>query len=170
MILTERLVLRDLTLDDAATLSAIRSLPEVERYQGWSKFNLNKASTLIAKMLGHRLGQAGWHQLAVTLDGVMIGDCGLCIESDARLAKIGFTLTPETWGKGLGTELIVGLSDHAFAAFGLHRITASVDPRNFGSCKALEKAGYVQEALFRQSVWDKGEWANDAVFAKLAKL
>ena len=62
---------------------------------------------------------------------------------------------------------MTALTDFAFAAFGLHRITASVDPRNVASCRVLEKAGFVKEAHFRQSEWFKGEWADDVVYARL---
>ncbi len=61
----------------------------------------------------------------------------------------------------------MALTRHAFAVFGLHRIWASVDPRNIPSCRVLEKSGYTKEAHFRQSLWDKGEWTDDVVYARL---
>lgn len=73
----------------------------------------------------------------------------------------------QSWD-GYAAEAVRALVDHAFPAYGLHRITASADPRNTASCRVLEKAGFRKEAHFRQSEWFKGEWADDAVYARLA--
>jgi RimJ/RimL family protein N-acetyltransferase len=44
---------------------------------------------------------------------------------------------------------------------------ASVDPRNQPSVALLEKVGMRQEAHFRQSLFWRGEWVDDIVFAML---
>lgn len=49
-----------------------------------------------------------------------------------------------------------------------HRVFASVDPRNTRSLALLERVGMRQEAHFRESLWFKGEWVDDVVFAILA--
>jgi len=60
-----------------------------------------------------------------------------------------------------------GTVDYAFRNFPIHRMTASIDPRNHASCRVIEKAGFRREALFRQSEWFKGGWADDAIYALL---
>ena len=97
-----------------------------------------------------------------------IGDCGINIGADKRLAQIGYTIAHEHWKQGYATEIVQSLVAYGFSRLKVHRITASVDPRNVGSCRVLEKAGFTREALFRQSEWFKGGWADDAVYAILA--
>jgi RimJ/RimL family protein N-acetyltransferase len=60
------------------------------------------------------------------------------------------------------------LIEYAFSNFPIHRIIASVDPRNVASVRVLEKSGFVKEAHFRQSEWFKGAWTDDAIYAVLS--
>ncbi len=124
----------------------------------------------LAELASRNPGDAGWFQFAVVRkdNSAFIGDCGLHVrESDGRLAEIGYTFARSAWNEGYATEIIRALTAYAFASFDIHRITASVDPENIGSCRALEKAGYRREAMMRQSLWFKGRWADDAIYAKL---
>ncbi len=114
----------------------------------------------------------GWFQFALESleDEKLIGDCGLNIgEMDSRLAEIGFTIARPFWNKGYASESVRALLDYAFDTFGLHRITASADPRNAASCRVMEKAGMVREAHHRQSLWFKGGWADDAGLRRAAR-
>jgi RimJ/RimL family protein N-acetyltransferase len=154
-------------LDD---LVAMRRDPEVERYQNWSDFTREDGIRCLEEQSQLNPGDPGWYQIALeeTATGHFIGDCGLrIVESEHRLAQIGYTIVRSCWNRGFATEAIIALTGYAFSSFPIHRITASVDPRNIGSCRALEKAGYVKEAHFRQSEWFKGEWADDVVYARL---
>ena len=57
--------------------------------------------------------------------------------------------------------------DDLFRVMGKHRIYASVDPRNLPSIKLLERIGMRKEALFKKSLWFKGAWADDLIYAVL---
>jgi RimJ/RimL family protein N-acetyltransferase len=46
-------------------------------------------------------------------------------------------------------------------------VFASVDPRNHASIALLRRVGMRQEAHFRQSLWWRGEWVDDVIFAVL---
>jgi RimJ/RimL family protein N-acetyltransferase len=168
---TRRLVARRFGPRDLEDLATIRSDPEVARYQSWETFTEAEGRTLLARLASRNPGDAGWFQFALEekQGGRLVGDCGLrIIESDPRLAQIGYTIARPRWNSGFATEAVTGLTAYAFGAFPLHRITASVDPRNAASCRVLEKAGYSKEAHFRQSEWFKGAWADDVVYARLA--
>jgi aminoglycoside 6'-N-acetyltransferase len=168
---TERLVARRFGPRDLEAFVAMRADPDVARFQSWETFTIEDGRAFITALAGCHPGEPGWYQIALEdrASGQFVGDCGLrIVEDDNRLAQIGYTIARKFWGKGLATEAVAGLTRHAFAAFSLHRITASVDPRNRASCRVLEKAGFRKEAHFRQSEWFKGEWADDAVYALLA--
>ena len=155
---------------DLETFVAMRNDPEVARYQSWDGYTIKEGRAFLSEMAQRAPGDPGWYQFALedAATGQFVGDCGLrIIEHDHRLAQIGYTIVRACWNRGYATEAVTALTAYAFDRFPLHRIAASVDPRNLASCRALEKSGYVKEAHFRRSDWFKGEWADDAVYARL---
>ncbi len=56
---------------------------------------------------------------------------------------------------------------YLFGPTGQHRVFGSVDPRNTASVRLLESVGMRREAHFRESLWHKGEWVDDVIFAML---
>ena len=54
------------------------------------------------------------------------------------------------WGKGIATEAISLISKFAFEVLKLHKLQASAYEQNIGSQKALLKAGYKEEGIFRK--------------------
>ena len=165
-----RLIARRFDPRDLQPFVAMRNDPDVARFQSWSSFSDADGREFLNWVAPRKPGDIGWFQFALEhkQTGLFAGDCGLRIlESDPRLAQIGYTIARAHWNKGYATEVVAALTSYAFASFPFHRITASVDPRNPASCRVLEKAGYVKEAHFRQSEWFKGEWADDVVYARL---
>lgn len=62
-------------------------------------------------------------------------------------ADIGIIIGEKNyWGRGLATEAITLLSDHATAGLGLSRIYAGCYESNVGSRRAFEKAGFFVQA------------------------
>jgi RimJ/RimL family protein N-acetyltransferase len=167
---TRRLIARRMLDKDIAAIAACRADPDVARYQNWQSYDEATATELVSDMLLRNPGESGWFQLVVERkeDGAFIGDCGINVGNDKRLAQIGYTIARAYWNMGYATEIVTSLVAFAFAGLNVHRITASVDPRNIGSCRVLEKTGFTKEAHFRKSEWFKGEWADDAVYALLA--
>lgn len=56
------------------------------------------------------------------------------------------------WHKGIATEAIGLIRDFGFNELKLHRIEAGVYSAAIGSWKALEKNGFLREAVFREQV------------------
>ena len=167
---TARLVARRFGPRDLAPFVAMRNDPEVARYQSWDRYAEEDGRRFLAELAQMQPGQPGWFQFALEekATGDFLGDCGLNVSAqDGRLAQIGYTIARPHWNRGLATEAVTALTGYAFAAFPLHRISASADPRNIASCRVLEKAGFTREAHFRQSEWFKNQWADDVVYARL---
>ena len=167
---TPRLIARRFGPRDLGPFVAMRDDPEVARYQSWERFTEEDGRRFIGELARMEPGDPGWFQIALEekASGLFVGDCGFFIDpADPRLARVGYTIARGFWRKGFATEAVAGLVEYAFERFPLHRITASVDPRNVASCRVLEKAGFAKEAHFRQSEWFKGGWADDAIYARL---
>ncbi|MCY1072263.1 GNAT family protein [Nannocystis sp. RBIL2] len=170
-ILTKRLRLDDLTADDAHALFTYRSHPEVTRFQGWCPAAVEDAGAFIARNATKPFNEHdSWYQLAIRAadTGALIGDFGVhFIGDDGQQAEIGFTIDPASQRQGLGSEAVTAVLDHLFTTLRKHRVYASVDPRNEASMALLKKVGMRQEAHFRESLFWKGEWVDDVVFALL---
>lgn len=168
---TARLVIRPLTADDAGSLFAYRSDPDVYAFQGWAPVTLADAHAFLAPMLELDAPMPGqWFQVGLCLreSGELIGDCGICLSADMpRHAEFGITIRPGQQKCGFAREALHAVIDYLFSTLHLHRISASVDPRNVASVALLKSIGMRQEAHFVQSYWSKGEWADDLAFALL---
>jgi RimJ/RimL family protein N-acetyltransferase len=156
---------------DAAAVYAYRHLPEVRRFQSFEPRSLADVEQYIAGMHGDSFGDRGpWCQLAIRLrgEGPLIGDLGTRVTAeDPRQVEIGFTLAPAYQGCGYASEAVSGLIGHLLGPLGKHRVFASADPRNTRSLALLERVGMRREAHFRESLWFKGEWVDDVVYAIL---
>jgi RimJ/RimL family protein N-acetyltransferase len=99
------------------------------------------------------LGQWDEHylQLAIDLDGVMVGDFQLrkcdATRPDGAL-EMGIELAEEARGKGIGTQALIAGAEYAFAN-GAHRIEGSTDEQNIAMRRAFEKAGWNFEGVLK---------------------
>lgn len=80
-------------------------------------------------------------------------------------ATLGYFVGQEHNGKGYATEA-VGLSlRFAFEEAKLHRVQAGVIPRNVGSIKVLERAGFRLEGLALNYLNINGTWEDHRIYA-----
>jgi [ribosomal protein S5]-alanine N-acetyltransferase len=84
-------------------------------------------------------------------------------------AVAGYSLDKEHNGKGLGTESLRVILHFAFNALKLNRVSAEVMPRNIPSIRVLEKAGFKEEGLRRESTLIKGIWETHLQYGLLKK-
>jgi RimJ/RimL family protein N-acetyltransferase len=174
-ILTQRLRLSKLTAADAPAMFRYRSDPEVCRFQGFEPAHQAEVANFIHQLEFTAWDAPGtWFQFGLRLRnaddyrGELVGDLGVhFLADDPRQVEIGFSLDPAWQGQGLATEAVTALIDHLFRQAGKHRVIASVDPRNTPSVALLRRVGMQQEAHFRSSLWFKGAWVDDLVFAVL---
>jgi RimJ/RimL family protein N-acetyltransferase len=172
-LLTPRLRLDALREDDAAALFRYRADPDVARYQGWRPADEVAARRFIEAQRDVRVGEPdSWLQRAIRLrdGGELIGDLGVhFMPGDAATVELGISLAPAHQGAGLAREALCAVLDHVFGALGMHRACASVDPRNLACIHLLERSGLRKEAHFRESLRDGDGWADDVIYAVLAR-
>lgn len=171
MIRTARLVLDPLHPADAAGLFACRADPDVARYQGWKPASVDEASAFITEQAQRTFGAAGWCQLAIRRrTGELVGDFG--VHFPAALddpIEFGLSLGPSHQRKGYAREVMVAAIDLAFGTWGYRRLVVSTDPRNTASVALCRSLGLRQEAHHVESCRFRGEWADDVIFALLAR-
>ena len=170
---SQRLRLRRFRPEDAATLAAYRSDPEVARHQSWhAPFPVEAAERFIASLEQDHPDTPGeWFQLALVelSTGEHVGDVGLHTDEDGRTATVGITLARSAQGRGLATEALTLLLDYLFVERGKHRVMADCDPRNEPVVALLERVGMRREAHHLASYWDGSTWTDEFVYAVLSE-
>jgi RimJ/RimL family protein N-acetyltransferase len=104
---------------------------------------------------------------AIDVAGEAVGGIGFTLQPDVgrRSAEIGYWLGEEFWGRGIATEALIAVTDHAFAKYDLCRIYAHVFDWNGASARVLEKAGYEFEGRLRKSVIKEGQTIDQLMYA-----
>jgi len=145
---TERLILRRLTLDDAAFIHELVNDPDWLRYIGDKGVRtLDDARGYLEKGpidMYARLG-FGLFRVEQRSDGAVIGLCGLIKRDTLDDVDIGFAFLPAYRAQGYAREAAQATLDYARDALHLGRVVAIVSPNNRDSAKLLEKVGLREE-------------------------
>ena len=106
---------------------------------------------------------------AIDVAGEAVGGIGYTIQYDVarRSAEIGYWLGEDFWGRGIATEALIAVTDHAFANHDLCRVFAHVFDWNGASARVLEKAGYAFEGRMRKSVTKEGQTIDQLMYAMI---
>ena len=87
--------------------------------------------------------------------------------NDSHKEEIGYWLSPEFWGHGIMTEVVIGFVDFISKERGLKRIEAPILEHNLPSARVLEKSGFQREGLIRNCYCKKGIFYNGILYAKI---
>ena len=76
-------------------------------------------------------------------DSVLIGDCGLTMQSVDGIAEleIGYHISRAYWGQGLATEAAIACKEYAFNVLQKDRVISWMGPANLASRRVAEKVG-----------------------------
>lgn len=101
----------------------------------------------------------------------LIGDISLFDVKRGPQQKciLGYSMDQAHNGKGYMTEAIQLILNFAFKEAGFQRVEAGVMPRNLGSIRVLEKAGFQREGLARKLLEINGVREDHVMFAMLVK-
>ena len=170
VLITERLVLRQLNQEDANDLLLLRSNLEVGVYIPRTPYKsveesvefIKKSETWISNNESIIWG------IALKTDNKVIGTiCVWNIKNRDYRAEVGYELHPDYWRKGIMQEALVPVLDYGFKTMKLHSIAAVISPENTASIKLVEKNGFVKEAHFKEDYYDKGEFRDTAIYSLL---
>jgi RimJ/RimL family protein N-acetyltransferase len=140
---TERLILRQLTLDDAEFIHALTNDPDWIRYIGDRGIHTNDdARAYITKGPVASYAEFGYGLYAVERKGdpAPVGICGLISRPWLDAADIGFAFLPGFRGLGYAHEAATATVDQA-KALGMTRLVAIVSEDNAASVRLVGKLG-----------------------------
>jgi ribosomal-protein-alanine N-acetyltransferase len=169
---TNRLLLRRIDFKDVDAVLELRGNPQTMKYipRPLAK-NQEDALEHIA-MINEKIESNIGINWAITMKGNpkligIIGHYKISIEN--QRAEIGYMLLPEFHGKGIITEAIKVVVKYGFEEMQLHSIEAIIDPRNYGSEKALQKSGFVKEAHLLENEFYDGEFLDTVIYSLLKR-
>jgi len=169
-IITERLLLREITWNDLDDIHRLHSVPEVDEYNTLGiPENLDETRELIRPDIDAKntdqQSRFTW-RIIEQHSAEFIGMAGITLSNDKyRLGEIYFKLLPAYWGKGYATEVAKNLILAGFDTFHLHKVEAGVATENKRSIRVLEKAGMTREGLRRKILPIRGEWKDNYHYA-----
>lgn len=144
MLETERLILRELSLDDAEFILELLNEPSFIRYIGDKGVrNLDDARQYILNGPVQSYEQNGFGLYLVELkeNRTPIGTSGLLKRETLPDPDIGFAFLPAYWSKGYAFESSAAVMNYARNTLGLDRVLAITTPDNEASARLLGKIG-----------------------------
>ena len=167
---TRRLTIRPLAPRDIPDFVRYRNVDRVARFQDWPlPYTTDMAIDLVDDV--GRLGRptpGSWIQLAIDHDQSLVGDLAVWLDHQGQLATIGYTVAADHQGHNYAVEAARAIVEWLFVDAKVHRITATLDPRNLASARVLERCGFGYNGTAPSSAFVRGEWTDDTRFSLLA--
>ena len=142
---TERLVVRQLSLNDLPEFTKILSDPEVMKYSVRGVCDEEATRQFIDWCLScyesHGIGP--W-ALIERCSGELIGFCGIGPErvGGVEETNLGYRLARKHWGQGVATEAVKGVLKYAFEQKCCGSVVVIIEPDHIASVRVTEKAGF----------------------------
>lgn len=140
---TERLLVRELGLEDFELLHGLCSDADVMKYVGnLLPYKETQTRQVILKCLrsyAHN-GWGGW-ALHLLAGKEFVGYGGFEFVKERAMPELFYIFKPDYWGQGLASEFAIAATNFAFRELNMHKIGASFDPANEASMKVARKAG-----------------------------
>ncbi len=98
------------------------------------------------------------YAFAITIDDKAVGSIGVFRKDNihSKTAEMGYYIAEEYWGQGIGTNAVKQVCKHIFENTDMIRIFAEPFSYNIGSCRILEKAGFMYEGTMRKNAVKNG--------------
>jgi RimJ/RimL family protein N-acetyltransferase len=154
---TERLVIRSpLPGDGPEVYAAVReSIEELSPWMAWPKEHRtvddSEANARRARVAFQARSELRLH-LYLKGTETLVGIAGLQdIDWDVPKFEIGYWCRTRFTGNGYITEAVKAITSLAFDALGARRVEIRCDPRNLGSARVAENAGFTLEATLHNN-------------------
>lgn len=169
---TERLILREMTLDDKEDIFKNFSDEKVTKYFFMKPFTTAEESQKIIKRAKDLFEKENGIQWGIVLkDGnTLIGTCGYetWIKENFR-GELGYDLRQSYWGKGIMSEALRAVIQYGFETLELNRIEVTTRSDNKRSINMLYRLGFKKEGVIREAVYWEGTFYDQLLFSLLKK-
>lgn len=106
---------------------------------------------------------------AIVYNDEVVGSIGVFRQGNIhfRTAEMGYYIGEKHWGKGITTEAVKLVSKHVFDNTDIVRIYAEPFAENTGSCRVLEKNGFILEGVLHKNAFKNGQFRDMKLYAKV---
>jgi RimJ/RimL family protein N-acetyltransferase len=109
-------------------------------------------------------------RFGITVDGVLIGWCGLFDWDDARSLRLAIAIGEKSyWGRGFGRDAVSTLVDYAFQHRNARRVWLDVIASNERAIRSYKSCGFVEEGRVREKSWRDGHYEDEIVMGLLRR-
>ncbi len=170
---TDRLVLREITVDDAAFWLRNFSDPDVVELTSFeppADLEAAKAELVRYAVRPFEAGTGIRWGVALRPSHELVGTLGYhaWVREGGNRARAGYDLLREHRGRGIMTEAMRAILAYGFGTMALNRVEVLIDPKNAPSIRLVERLGFRREGIFRENTYFRGRFIDDAVYALLA--
>lgn len=148
---TERLYLREFTLDDAIHFYNMNADVDVLKYTGDVVFrSVEDAKVFLENYDQYKLHNMGRWAVCLKHNDEFVGWCGLKYHPSEDLVEVGYRFYKSHWGKGYATESAKACITYGFETLKLKVIYAHAHVDNLASHRVIEKCGLqlIDEAIY----------------------
>jgi RimJ/RimL family protein N-acetyltransferase len=164
----ERVVLRPLRPEE---FDAVRAAQDGPSYGGGPP-DAASDERLRARIARSGRDEDGWLDLAIEVDGRLVGDIGARHPYGAvppGVYELGVSIFAEAdRGRGVGREAVELLTDHLFAD-GAERVQATTPVANAAMRGVLRRLGFAEEGVLRAFLPDRSGGRLDAVMCAVTR-
>ena len=162
---TERLILREMTLDDLpATREIVCDKQTMYAWNGaWSEEENREA--IQKQILGYREDGFGRWAVVFKKTGKVIGICGLqwCDTDTDKVLEIGYLFNREYWGNGYAAEAAIACKRFAFDVLGYGEVFSLIRDTNLSSMNVAIRNGMLIRGRYIKNY--KGEDMPHYIFS-----
>lgn len=170
---TERLLLRQVSTNDADAILSLRSNDEVMKYIPRPYLKSKEEALELIAIFDDKIENGvgiNWGICFLDKPEKLIGIIGhYRLKPEHYRAEVGYMIFPEYHGKGIVSEALQKVVEYGFNEMKLHSIEAILDPENKGSEKVLLKNGFVKEGHLRENEYYEGRFLDSMIYSKLNK-
>ncbi len=111
------------------------------------------------------------YAFAITVDNKAVGSIGVFRKDNihSKTAELGYYIAEPYWGRGIGTHAVQQVCKYIFENTDIIRIFAEPFAYNLGSCRILEKSGFVCEGTLRSNAVKNGTVIDMKMYSIIKK-
>ena len=145
ILITDRLVLRSVTMADAEDLFEVYHDPKVMTFMETPPHsNISETQTKIIQM---RAPETCYWSICLKETGQVIGNIGYL--GNIGVPGMGYILGASWWRKGYMSEAVQAVLEYGFTHLGLSQVELWINQDNIASQRLAQKSGFIRRGQFR---------------------
>ena len=169
---SKKLILRYPKLSDLKLVYGLDTEPTAKKMFMSSYENIREArKDLMEHIKENKRKNKSQEHFIIDFEGKSIGHVWLSLLSNdickKHQASLGYVISKECRGKGIGTKALRLLVNYAFKRYKLKRLATYTRTFNKASRRMLEKLGFKLEGILRKNKWKEGKYLDDCMYAKV---